>query len=161
MHGACFQGTLLTTSMGTFGDKRKLWWKAFKWPKALASGQFGNIHKGHFCNKPSTLYESQEGVPWFWSMRAALHSSLEYMLSNCIWVNQAHLKQPWSFTVTVPLQYTHTNICGGKNYPTFVLIWWSCLGWICNVHLLNKNQPILYGRLVVDNNLVCMVSLHI
>jgi len=36
MHGACFQGTLLTTSMGTFGDKGKLWWKAFKWPKAFS-----------------------------------------------------------------------------------------------------------------------------
>jgi len=29
--------------------------------------------------------------------RAAWTNILECMLSNCNWVNQAHLKQPWSF----------------------------------------------------------------
>ena len=44
--------------------------------------------------------------------RAAWDSILECMLSVCNWVNQAQLKQPWSFTVWCVGAYTpHTHTC--------------------------------------------------
>ena len=46
--------------------------------------------------------------------RAAWDCIIEYMLSNCNWVNQAQLKQPWSF-YSLPLQMYTFSIVSQDN----------------------------------------------